>query len=74
MKPDESAIAYTKELLKRIEASMKAVKKADVLSDITKEERNFYPVLREIQLVVPRIGNEYLQCTNKRRNEIKESI
>lgn len=74
MKPDESAIAYTKELLKRIEASMRAVKKADVLSDITKEERNFYPVLREIQLVVPRIGNEYLQCTNKRRNEIKESI
>ena len=74
MKPDESAIAYTKELLKRIEASMRAVKKADVLSDITKEERNFYPVLREIQLVVPRIGNEYLQCTNKRRNEIKGSI
>ena len=74
MKPGESAIAYTKELLKRIEASMKAVKKADVLADITKEERNFYPVLREIQLVVPRIGNEYLQCTNKRRNEIKESI
>ena len=74
MKPDESAIAYTKELLKRIEASMRAVKKADVLADITKEERNFYPVLREIQLVVPRIGNEYLQCTNKRRNEIKGSI
>ena len=74
MKPDESAIAYTKELLKRIEASMRAVIKADVLADITKEERNFYPVLREIQLVVPRIGNEYLQCTNKRRNEIKESI
>lgn len=72
MRPDESAIAYTKDLLKRIETSIKNVGKAETPQDVTAQERMFYPILREIQLVVPRIGNEYTKYTNKRRQEIKD--
>lgn len=72
MKPDESAIAYTKELIKRIEASLKKVKAAETPGDVSAQERAFYPVLREIQLVVPRIGDEFMRAGRKRRQEIRD--
>jgi hypothetical protein len=65
-------LAYVKELIKRYEASVRAVKKAECSEDITKQERLTQPLLKEMQLAMPRVWDDFIRTTSNRRQEIRE--
>lgn len=74
MVPGEDNLAYLKELIKRYEAGLRAIKKAEDPADVTKQERLIQPVLKEMQLVTPRVWNDFVQAGRARRKEIREGI
>lgn len=73
IQPGEN-LAYVKDLIKRYEAVVKAVKKADDPAEITKQERLIQPVLKEMQLAIPRVWDDFIRTTRNRREEIRDSI
>lgn len=72
--PDGGNLAYVKELIKRYEAAVRAVKKAETPDDVTKQERLIQPVLKEMQLAIPRVWSDFVKTTRERRAEIRDSI
>lgn len=66
------SIKYLKSLIKRIEDSEKKIKQAEYSGQITEQERLIQPVLKEIQMVCPRIWDDYIKVTRTRRQEISE--
>lgn len=67
-------LAYVKDLIKRYEAAVRVVKKAEDPAEVTKQERAIQPVLKELQLAIPRIWDDFVKETRKRREEIRDSI
>lgn len=67
-------LAYLKDLIKRYEAALRAVKKAETPGEVTEQERLIHPVLKEMQLAVPRIWEDFSKETRDRRIEIRESL
>ena len=65
-------LKYLKDLIKRIEDSVKAVEKAESPNQISEQERLAHPVLKEMQMVTPRVWDDYIRATRKRRQEIAE--
>lgn len=72
--PDGENLAYVKDLIKRYEAGIRAVKKAETPDEVTKQERLIHPVLKEMQLAIPRVWNDFAKATMERRAEIRDSI
>lgn len=65
-------LEYLKKLIKRIEDSVKIVKKAESPDQISEQERLTHPVLKEMQMVTPRVWDDYIRATRDRRREIAE--
>lgn len=65
-------LEYLKGLIKRIEDSVKVVKKAESPAQISEQERLTHPVLKEMQMVTPRVWDDYIRVTRDRRREITE--
>lgn len=72
MKQDDSARAYVKDLLKRVDAQFAAIKKASTPQEVSEQERLMFPVLKELQMAVPRIGDELMRASRDRRQEIRD--
>lgn len=70
--PAGENLAYVKELIKRYEAAVRAVKKAEDPADVTAQERLIQPVLKEMQLAIPRVWDDFIRVTSRRREEIRE--
>lgn len=66
-------LAYLKDLIKRYEASLRAVKKAETPDEVTQQERLIHPVLKEMQMAVPRVWEDFARETRDRRLEIRDS-
>lgn len=67
-------LAYVKELIKRYEAALRAVKKAETPEEVTAQERAIHPVLKEMQLAIPRVWEDFTRETRDRRIEIRDSV
>lgn len=67
-------LAYVKELIKRYEAALRAVKKAETPEEVTAQERAIHPVLKEMQLAIPRVWEDFTRETRDRRIEIRDSF
>lgn len=65
-------LEYLKKLIKRIEDSVKIVKKAESPDQISEQERLIHPVLKEMQMVTPMVWDDYIRATRDRRREISE--
>lgn len=65
-------LKYLEDLIKRIKDSVKAVEKAESPDQISEQERLAHPVLKEMQMVTPRVWDDYIRATRKRRQEIAE--
>lgn len=63
---------YLKELIRRVEASAKEVKKAQTPEEVSKCERDSHPILKEMQMATPRVWDDYIRLTRSRRQEITE--
>jgi hypothetical protein len=72
--PAGENLAYVKELIKRYENAVRAVKKAEDPAEVTHQERLIQPVLKELQLAIPRVWDDFTKVTRKRREEIRDSI
>lgn len=67
-------LAYVKDLIKRYEAALRSLKKAESPDEVTKIEREIHPVLKEMQLAIPRVWEDFARETRDRRVEIRESL
>ena len=65
-------LKYLEDLIKSIKDSVKAVEKAESPDQISEQERLAHPVLKEMQMVTPRVWDDYIRATRKRRQEIAE--
>ena len=63
-------LKYMKELIKRIDASAKAVDAADIPADVSKQERLIHPVLKELQMVAPRVWDDFIKKCSEQRAKI----
>lgn len=72
MRPDDSARAYTKDLLKRVDAAFTAIKKAETPKEVSEQERMAHPLLKELQMATPRICDELMRAARDRRLEIRD--
>lgn len=63
---------YLKGLIKRVEDSAKAIGKAETPQEVSEQERLAHPVLKEMQMVTPRVWDDYIKLAQKRRNEIRD--
>lgn len=67
-------LAYVKDLIKRYEAAMRSLKKATSPEEVTQIEREIHPVLKEMQLAIPRVWDDFARATRDRRIEIMEKF
>lgn len=65
-------IAYTKELIKRIEDGIKVIEEAELSRDISKQERLIMPLLKEIQMACPRIWDDVRLATKNTKQRLLE--
>ena len=70
--PAGENLSYVKDLIKRYEAAISAIKKTNNPHEITVQERKLAPVLAEIQIAIPRIWDDFVRVARKRRQEIRE--
>lgn len=63
---------YLKDLIKRVEASVKAVQAAKTPEEVSAQERASHPILKEMQMATPRVWDDYIKVTRTRRQEITE--
>lgn len=61
---------YFKSLLKAFDAEIKAIKKATTTNEVTVHERKIIPLMNELQLALPRLGNDAHDMGVKRRKEL----
>lgn len=67
-------LAYVKDLIKRYETALRQVKKAETPAEVTKIEREIHPILKEMQLAIPRVWDDFSKETRDRRIEIRDSF
>ena len=62
--------AYLKEVLARLDGEIEKIKNAKTPTEISSRERMVFPILTKLQMVVPRIGDDIIKLTRKRRSEL----
>lgn len=65
---------YLDNVLGRIDKEIAKMKKAKTPTEISACERMLLPLLTEAQMVVPRIGDDIMRESQKRRKEILEGV
>lgn len=63
---------YLDEVLARIDAEIEKIRNAKTPTEISQCERMLLPFLTEAQMVVPRIGEDIMRESQKRRKELTE--
>lgn len=63
---------YLKGLIKRLDASVKDIKKADTPKDVSELERSVHPVLKELQMATPRVWDDFVRLCRDQRKHIME--
>lgn len=63
---------YLDEVLSRIDAEIEKIRHAETSTEISSCERMLLPFLTEAQMVVPRIGEDIMKESQKRRKELAE--
>lgn len=66
-------MAYVKDLIKRYETAIRQIKKAEYPEEITKIEREVHPVVKELQMAIPRVWDDLVIVSRDRRLEIRDS-
>lgn len=66
-------MAYVKDLIKRYETAIRQIKKAEYPEEITKIEREIHPVVKEMQMAIPRVWDDLVIASRDRRLEIRDS-
>lgn len=66
-------MAYVKDLIKRYETAIRQIKKAEYPEEITKIEREVHPVVKELQMAIPRVWDDLVIASRDRRLEIRDS-
>lgn len=61
---------YLKKVLKRLEAEVKGIKEAKSSQEISEHERMALPILTELQMVAPRLGEDIHRASRERRKEL----
>lgn len=61
---------YFKEVLKRYDKKMKELKGAKTPNEVSHLERELMPLLTEMQMCLPRLGEDVFQAARDRRKEI----
>lgn len=67
-------MAYVKDLIKRYETAIRQIKKAEYPEEITKIEREIHPVVKEMQMAIPRVWDDLVIVSRDRRLEIRDSV
>lgn len=62
---------YIKGIIKRFDEQVAAVKKAKTSEEISEAERALVPIMKDLQLAIPRLGNDITKLTRERRVEIR---
>lgn len=62
---------YIKGVIKRFEGQVDAIKKAETSNQISEAERELVPIMKDLQLAIPRLGNDISKLTRERRVEIR---
>lgn len=70
--PAGQNLAYVKDLIKRYDNAMKQVKKAESMDEVTRQERLVHPILKEMQLAIPRVWDDFSKATRERRAELRD--
>lgn len=65
-------LEYLKGLIKRLDASARDIKKAETPQGVSDLERIVHPVLKELQMVTPRVWDDFVKLCQTRRKEISE--
>lgn len=65
---------YLDEVLGRIDEQIEKIRKAKTPTEISACERMLFPLLTEAQMVVPRIGEDMIKESQKRREEIAKGV
>ena len=63
---------YFKSVLKDFDKELKAIQKAKSSEEISTHERAIRPIFAELQLAVPRLGNDIMKASRQRRRELAE--
>lgn len=61
---------YFKSLLKKFDAEIKKMKAATTPNEVSYHERQALPLLTEMQLALPRLGNDLQAESRHRRSEL----
>lgn len=62
-------LEYLKGLIKRLDASARDIKKAETPQGVSDLERIVHPVLKELQMVTPRVWDDFVKlCRDQRKN------
>ena len=62
-------LEYLKGLIKRLDASARDIKKAETPQGVSELERTVHPVLKELQMVTPRVWDDFVKlCRDQRKN------
>lgn len=62
---------YIKGVIKRFEAQVDVIKKAETSNQISEAERELVPIMKDLQLAIPRLANDITRLTSDRRMEIR---
>ena len=62
---------YIKSIIKRFEKQVDAINKAKTSNEISEAERELVPIMKDLQLAIPRLGNDITKLTRDRRMELR---
>lgn len=63
-------LEYIKGVIKRFDEQVANVKKAKTSEEISEAERELVPIMKDLQLAIPRLGNDIAKLTRERRAEL----
>jgi hypothetical protein len=64
-------LTYIKGVLERFEKLIDNVNNAKSSFDISEAERELGPIMKDLQLAVPRLGNDVAKLVRERRAELR---
>lgn len=62
---------YIKDIIERFEKQIENINKAKSSADISEAERELVPIMKDLQLAIPRLGIDVAKLTRQRRMEIR---
>lgn len=62
---------YIKGILDRFEKQVENVRNAKSSAEISDAERELVPIMKDLQLAIPRLGNDISKLTRERRLELR---